>query len=125
MVNAAESDIIGPAIAAEDPVGLLCQIILVLQDILSLSTSVCLKSLHKLIGCRSVGLSIQIGIKPCLTLGCNLALGHHRLNLALQALSECISCQEHTETELSRILEQGVRPSRAMSLLVDRVRCGR
>ena len=32
MVNAAESDIIGPAIAAEDPVGLLCQIILVLQE---------------------------------------------------------------------------------------------
>ena len=128
MVHAAESDIICPSVAAEDPLGLLSEEFLVFQDRLRFVASACLQSCHQLVRCRAVGCAASVSVKPLLSrrlhvflLGVCSQVFHFRL----QTAADRILRQQHTITELSRILKQGVGPCRTLTLLVHGVRCGR
>ena len=66
MVNAAETDIISPSVAAEYPLGLLGQEIFVLYDILADRAVDSLKSGNQLVRSRSVERADSEGIQPFL-----------------------------------------------------------
>ncbi len=128
MVHAAESDIICPSVAAEDPLGLLSEEFLVFQDCLRLVASACLQSCHQLVRCRSVGCAACISIQPLLSCRFHIffvCVCNKIFHFCFQTAADRILRQQHTITELSRILEQGVGPCRTLTLLVHGVRCGR
>ena len=69
VVQAAEADVVCPAVAAEDPHGLLGEVILILQD-LGLPVSAAGKLSRAVIislGCRTVFSAVSHGLKPLLS----------------------------------------------------------
>ena len=66
MVNAAEADVICPAVAAEDPYGLLGEVILLSKDLLCVLAAASLKSSDQRVGSGAVGLAVVIGLQPLL-----------------------------------------------------------
>ena len=69
MVNAAEADVVCPAVAAEDPYGFLGKVFLVCKDVsLCLAVAVkAFKSLNKCCGSRLVSFTVVNCIKVCLS----------------------------------------------------------
>ncbi len=126
MIQTAEADIVCPSVAAEDPLGLLGQEILILQDGLRFIGAVRFQSCNKLLCSRAVRCAVLIGSQPLIS-SCLHAFGLLRQsgNLIFQAGTQCIGSKEHTETKLCVILEQGVIPCRAMAFFVLCVRSGR
>ena len=128
MVNAAETDIVSPSVAAEDPLGFLCQIIFLGKDCFRSVASARLESRHQLIGGRSVSYAACEGIQPLFCGSFHIfivAVGNHILDLLFQAVADGFLSQQHTVTELCVILKQGIGPCRALSFGVYGVRCGR
>ena len=70
MVNAAEADIICPAVAAEDPNGLLGKIFLACKDFLAgvavNAFKSCNESLCSLCVCRAVVNGVKVSVSGCL-----------------------------------------------------------
>ena len=125
MIHTAEADVIAPAVAAEDPLALLRQEVFALQDLFAFVTAAGLKSCDQSIRCCAVRRAITKRIQPCLSGLCDLSVRDQSLDLRLQAVTQSVLCKQHTETEFCCILEQGIRPRRALSLLVEGVRCRR
>src|SRR5699024_7778930 len=125
MVYAAEADVVCPAVAAEDPDGLLGQVFLLGQDVLhAVAADVGFQVGEQSIGSRIVGFGVGGGIQ--LVLADSLALicsgvGHHGLDLVRQRLTDHSLSGVHTQTMLSVVLEQGVGPSGTVALFVDGV----
>ena len=126
MVHATVADVIGPAVAAEDPHASLSQEVLILQDLLgqlaaSLSSLLQLgdQGIGGLAGSSAVGLSVQIGLAGFLQGAFGLL--HHLFNLSSQALPQLTGGDGNAQAELGVVLEEGVSPGRTAALLVDSV----
>ena len=128
MVYAAETNIIAPAVATEDPLRLLRQEVLLKQDLLGSVAAACLKGSNQLICSGEVGRTTCEGIQPSLAGSLYVFLirgSTQSLNLCLQAVTDSSLGKKHTITELCIVLKEGVAPCRALSLGIDRVRSGR
>ena len=134
MIQAAEADIIGPAVSAEDPHGFLRQEVLVGQGLLCKLADLAVISggLFQLsdqsVGSNPVSAGIVKGINilsASLLHGLVVGLCGDLVDIFSQSAADSLLTQSHTETELGVILEQRVLPSRAMALLIYRIRSRR
>ena len=128
MVHAAESDIICPSVSTEDPLGLLGKEVFILHDILAYFAVLSFQNSNQLIGSSSVGHTAVEGIQIFLACSLNRIVGSVRKNafhLLLQAASQRLLSEQHTHTELSVVLEQGVIPCRTSAVLVYGIRGAR
>ena len=130
VVNATETDVVCPTVTTEDPLGLLAEVILVVEDVLSVSivTVASFKSSDELLGSRSVQSGGILGCKVVsdsflhfilLSYFCKSFCGSN------QTVAKCSGSEFHTITELCVILEQGVSPCRSLTLFVYGVRSRR
>ena len=133
MIQAAETDIIGPAVTAEDPDGLLVEIILILQDRLCGSLAAvliefrALKELDKRFGSSHIGAAVVLRVKPGLCSFCHaclVAFGKN-VDVLFQAPTDLRIGKIHTIAEFRIVFKQGVCPRRALPLLIHRIRCAR
>ena len=129
VVYAAESDIVSPSVATEDPLGFLSEEVFVLNDVSANVAVSVFDCFYKFLGCSSVGSAAVKGIQilfACCFYFFRSFLGvHNILNFGFQAAADCFLSEKHTITELCVVLEQGVGPCRALSFLVYSVRSGR
>ena len=66
MVHAAEADVEGPAVAAEDPNALLVQVILLREDFLGRVAAALFELCDQGLGSGLVLRAVVIGVEPCL-----------------------------------------------------------
>ena len=125
MIHAAVADIICPAVAAEDPLALLCQEVFLCNDVFRVSIITAFKSRNECFGSCAVQDAALEGIQILLAFFCSDTCCNKLFYFALQALADRLLGEFHTIAVLSSIFEQGVAPCRALALLVERVRCGR
>ena len=114
MVNAAETDIVCPAVTAEDPNALLGEELLVLNDILAVCAVDILDSVGKCVCGSAVSLDVVLRVKECLGgsldfIGGLVGLGDS-LNLCYEPVAYGVLAEKHTEAVLGVVLEQGVGP---------------
>ena len=118
MVQTAVADVVGPAVAAVHPHGLLGHILLALEDLvhdgLLLGRELAiLQQRHQRLGSGSGGVQILVGLQPLGNGGLDgLILGQRiqLLDVAGDALAQLLDSQTHTVGELGVVLKQGVRP---------------
>ena len=127
VVNTAVADIECPAVTAEDPVGLLGQELLILEDLKSFRGTVSSQSRYQLVSSRAVGRANLVGVDPFFGSCLDIIAGclSQSLDFAFQFVTKSLLAQEHTETEFSGILEQGVGPCGTEASLVQSIRSGR
>ena len=130
MVHTAVTDVIGPAVAAEDPDGSLGQEVLVLQDLLGQLAAVgssLLQLRHQsvggLAGSGAVGQGIQIVLASFLQRAGSAF--HHLLHLGSQSLPQLAGGNGNAQAEFGVVFKQGVGPGRSAAILVDGVRSRR
>ena len=123
VIESAVADIICPAVAAEDPLALLCQEISVLLYNLCLSGIIGSKGSKQLIGSSTVGGAVILCIQPLLCSSVS-ALCKNLCRVS-NLCADRILCKEHTKAELCVVLEQRIAPCRTMSLRIHGVRRGR
>ena len=123
VIHAAEADIIGPAVAAEDPHGLLGEIRLLAEDLLGLVAAARLKGGHQGFGGGLVGLAVVHGLQP---LGARLLHirggvlgGDELLDLAGETGTDGVLAQIHAKAVLGVVLKEGVGPGGAVAGGVD------
>ena len=130
VIQTAEADVVCPAVAAEDPDGLLGDVLLALQDLCRLlaagSSSLLQLSDQGLCG-LVVGLGVVLGCDELLVSSLQLSrslVGTSNLcDLLDQVLADGLLADVQAQTMLCVILEQGVAPCRTMAaVLVDGVR---
>ena len=130
VIQTAEADVVCPAVAAEDPDGLLGNVLLALQDLCRLlaagSSSLLQLSDQGLCG-LVVGLGVVLGCDELLVSSLQLSrslVGTSNLcDLLDQVLADGLLADVQAQTMLCVILEQGVAPCRTMAaVLVDGVR---
>jgi len=114
MVNTAEADVVCPAVATEDPNGLLAEVFLLREDLLNgVAADLCFQISDQCLGSSLVGLAIVEGVQPSLA-GSLALVGdsglHNGADLVSQRLTDHSLCGVHTQTVLSVVLEQGVCP---------------
>ena len=127
VIQSAVADVIGPAVAAEDPEGLLGQQIGVGQDGLAGIAAGVLDGVQQL---RAGGLGafrvIHV-VQPRLSGGLH-GVGMFGIEQGLHVVSQLgaalCQAQVHAEAELGVVLEQGVGPGGTMALFVDGVGAG-
>ena len=124
MVQAAEADVIGPAVAAEDPEGLLGEVSLVGQDGLG-GVAAALLELGDIGSGRGLGgLSVVAVLEPSGGSGLQLVRGvtlEQGLGLSDELVLDGSVTHGEAEAVLSVVLEQGVVPGRTVALGVDRI----
>ena len=112
MIKTAETDIISPAVTAEDPYGLLGEVVLVLKDIsLLIALAVALFELSNECSSCSCILSTvvyccEVLISSCLDLSRCLVACSDFLYFLDESLTDSLLTEIHTETVLSVVLEQ-------------------
>ena len=133
VVQAAEADVVGPAVAAEDPDGLLGEVLLVSQDLAAQLAGVALASGDngvlqggdELLGGLAVGLAVVHGVQPVLGGGLQIGVGplhgQQGVGLVHQAVADGFLAQVHTEAMLGVVFKQGVGPGGAVAFLVGAV----
>ena len=131
VIQTAEADVVCPAVAAEDPNGLLSEVFLVSQNILAVRAACCCalfelcnQRLGRLSVSSAVVLGIHEGVDGILEVVRSLLGASHLLELGDQALTESFLAVVHAEAVLCVILEQGVCPCRTVALSIDGVRGG-
>ena len=130
VVQAAEADIVSPAVAAEDPEGLLGQVGLVGEDGLGGVGAVGLEGLDVGGGSSLGGGGVAgVGVEPSLGSGLE-GLAHavgleQRLGVGDELVVDGLVADLKTEAVLGVVLEQGVVPRGTVALGVDRVGRGR
>ncbi len=125
MVHAAEADIVCPAVAAEDPYGLLGQVGLLLQNLLDVvAADLGFQVGNQGLGGSLVGFAVVIGVQPGLAGSLPLlgsGVSHDSLDLILQGFPDNSLSGVHTQTMLCIVLEQGVGPGGTTAFFVDAV----
>ena len=130
LIEAAEADVVCPAVAAEDPDGLLGDVLLALQDLsrlLAASSSSLLQLSDQGLCGLVVGLGVVLGSDELLVSSlqlCGCLVGTSNLSDLLdQVLTDGLLADVQAQAMLCVILEQGVAPCRTMAaVLVDGVR---
>lgn len=110
MVRATEADVVGPAVAAEDPEGLLGEVSLVGEDRLG-GVAAALLELGNVGGGSGLrGLGVVDGVDPSLTGGLELVgrtvSGDDLLRSSDQLLLNGLVANGHAQTVLGIVLEQ-------------------
>ena len=133
MIHAAKADVVCPAVAAEDPDGLLGQIFLILKDLCRQLAGVAgaaglqalLQSCDVSLGCFLVGLAVFHGVEPLLCGFLQRSVGpvdgDQLAGLVRQRFADDLLRGVHAVAVLRIILEQGVGPCRAATLFVGAV----
>ena len=94
MIEAAEADIISPAVTTEDPLALLSEEVLILYEILGKIIGLISKCCNELIGSCTVGSADTEGIKPLLSDILNRCiLLSELLYFLLQSGTDCVLCK--------------------------------
>ena len=127
VVDTAETDVVAPAVAADNPLRLLHQPVLHLQDILAVIAAAGLH--HRDEARRDLG---RFGRRtargdPLLhdalqLVGAFRTVGNSLLHPGLDAVAEFLDAEVHTQAEFGVVLEERVRPCRALALVVGAVR---
>ena len=109
MVDAAEADIEGPAVTAEDPAALLVEVIFLLKQLCAGVTAAVelFKRSNEILGSGLVCFSAVVGLKPLCSLG-NLVC--YCFDLGLEIIADLLLTEVEAETVLGVIFEQGVCP---------------
>ena len=129
MVETSVTDVVGSTVATYNPLAAFYDMVFVLENLLAGVAAACLaSSYHRLI--ETIGNLCALRVSE--------PLGEHRLEFlgaarALQAFLHEVSktlanlavCNLHTETVLAEVLEEGVGPSRTVTLLVLSIRSRR
>ena len=131
MVHTAVTDVIGPAVAAEDPDGSLGQEVLVLQDLLATARS----RWQQPSPAQAPERRWPCGKRRCwsgypdssgkLPSRSRRSAFHHLLHLGSQSLPQLAGGNGNAQAELGVVFKQGVGPGRSAALLVDGVRSRR
>ena len=128
VVQATEADVVGPAVAAEDPEGLLGEVSLVGEDRLGSVAAALLELGNVGSGSGLGGLGVVDGVNPSLAGGLELigrTIGSDDvLGSGDQLVLNGLIANGHAQTVLGIVLEQGVVPRRAVTVLVLAVRSG-
>ena len=124
MVEAAKTDIIGPAVAAKDPDGILRQVFLVSQDFLALVAAAGFQLGDQLGGSNLVQLAVFLGCQELVngSLDSALSLLSQSLYFLDGNIAEVLLSIENTKAELGVIFKQGVSPCGTKALLINGVR---
>ena len=128
VIQSAVADVIGPAVAAEDPEGLLGQQVLVGNDGLAQLAIAAFDLGDQLLAGLLGDLGVVHAGQPLLSgsLGVGAVGFLDQLADVLRQLGAAlVDGQVHAEAELSVVLEQAVRPCGAVAFLVDGVGAGR
>ena len=131
VVESAVADVVGPAVAAEDPEGLLGEVLGVLEDGLCVGAAGlgdggedCLERLGGVLA----GLGVVHGVEPGVGHGGELSVGalvgEHVLGVLDELGANGFVAKLHAHAELGVVLEERVAPSRAVPVLVRGVRRG-
>ena len=128
MVNAAEADIVCPAVAAEDPDGLLGEVFLVLENVES-CRAVAIE-LFELCDNSLGSCAVLLAVVLCSDEFCNSSLYAFRslfvcsdfFEVSDKSLTDSLLTEVHTKAVLSVILKQGVSPCRTVTLSVCGIR---
>ena len=122
MVNAAEADVVCPAIAAEYPNGFLCKIFFVIKNRFA-KLAAAVKNGNKVFRSLCVLLAVVYGIKIILCGSLNfvacLVGGSKLFNLCYKAVSDCVLTEKHTEAVLCVVFKQRVCPCGAVAVLIN------
>ena len=130
VVEAAESDIIAPTVAAEDPLALLDEAVTELEELLADVAAAFLHQRDELVG-DFLGLEGVLAVldplgEEGLDFGAAAVAGEAFLHNALHAVAHLAGGGGHTEAELSVVLKERVGPSGTeAAAVVAAVRCGR
>ena len=126
MVKTAETDIVCPSVTAEDPYGLLGEVILLSEDFLSIIAAALFKLSYKSICCSAVLLAViyccKVSICGSLDLCADAFFSCKSRNLLNKVISERLLAEVHTVTVLCVILKEGVCPCRALAVLICCIR---
>src|SRR5699024_5633893 len=130
VVNTAESDIVSPSVTTEYPLGFLSEEVFILQKFSFLCTvaSAFLQSCYEIVCSCSVSSATSACIKVLLSCCLNVCIFCILSKFSYKAfhsVTDRILSEQHTISELSIVLEQGVTPSRSFAFRSHRVRCGR
>ena len=119
MIDAAEADVVGPAIAADGPHGLLGQVLLVIQDVLSiLAFPGGLQSRDQRVG-HATGLLFVRPVSHIVVNGLHSHTGClQALHADEQLLADGILSVEEAEGELGIVLKQGMLPGRTKAAVI-------
>ena len=127
MVHAAESDIVTPTVAADDPLRFFHEILFPLEDLLA---GIAAAGLHHrnefFAGCGTQRAAV-FAVNPLLHRSLQLsraatAVGDGVLHLQGHALAQFLHTKVHTQAELGIVLKQRIGPCRTLTLAVGRVR---
>ena len=128
VVQSAVADVVGPAVAAEDPHGLLAQIVLLRQDLRGDGAAVgrgVLQHGDQRLDGLGVGLAVVLGVQilldNSLILGRTLSVLHHGLQPLDEGVADGLLTQVQAQAVLGVVLEQRVSPGHALAVLVDGV----
>ena len=126
MVQATEADVVGPTVAAEDPEGLLGEVSLVGEDRLG-SVAAALLELGNVGGGSGLGgLGVVDGVDPSRPAALSSSDGPSAAMMSPgsgdQLVLDGLVTDGHAQTVLGIVLEQGVVPRRAVTVLVLAVR---
>ncbi len=126
MVDAAEADVVCPTVAAEDPDGLLVEVILLCEDLLGsvAACAVCLDDGEKTLCGLLVVVAVVIGgevILSGLLELVALSVLSNCFDALLQVVTDLLLAEVDAEAVLSVILEEGVCPCGTLAFLVDGV----
>ena len=130
VVEAAESDVVAPTVAAEDPLALLDEAVTELEELLADVAAALLHQRDELVG-DFLGLEGAFAVlnplgEEGLDFGAAAVAGEAFLHDALHAVAHLAGGGGHTETELSVVLKERVGPSRTeAAAVVLAIRCGR
>ena len=130
MIQTAVADVVGPAVAAVHPHGLLGHIFAALEDLghhsLLLSAELgALQHGQQLVGSHGGGIQVVIGLQPLGDGGLHGGiLGHavQLLNELRHSSTQLLHSQAHTIGELGVVFKQGVGPCHALAFLILAVR---
>ena len=121
MIQPAKADIVGPAIAAQDPVGLFAEELLVMQKLLGAGIQALGKDINEGIGSGEVRFAVlQRGkvIFQHLFFVRGLDIADEGFGFPYQALAHGILRQVHAVAVFGVILEEGIGPGRTLALLI-------
>jgi len=134
MSTAAEADVVGPAVAAEDPDGLLAEILGVLQDLARERAGLAGAAFHDAVlesglvsfGSLVVGLAVVHRVEPLLSGGLEVGVGvadsEELLREVGQTHADGLLAKIHAEAVLGVVFKEGVGPCGAAAFLVGAVR---
>ena len=123
MVESAVTDIVSPAVSAEDPYCLLAEEVFTCYDVSSDSCS--FECSNESLACLLRTIDTVECFDPCISSSLyfiRYACSYELFNVSFHLSSACLDSHSHTETVLSVVFEQRVAPCRSVTFSICCVR---